>query len=389
MRVILLFLILFLFTFCSNEKLDGLWYGVIKDRYERNPVLIKFEKGYFIDYFSVDSDTTKYRYFGNKIYFRNFRNKKETLKISMKDHKLSIFDTKSDTLIVELKRVTKNNFVFDFLNDQTLIIDLPSGNGLKKVLGKTHRFENPLYLTYKDGDLTANFLDSTLIVDDFYYKYLRNKTKSLEMDLFNWKKYRISLIADKKIKISDLDLLKKQLKIAGFTSIDYFLKSNFYDRLNILSLKLMELSEDDMKKYEVEKDTLSIPLPPRIPSILSLQDNLLLVEFTNGVLKINDNTFTQIDFRNLIDSRIESDTILGVFYHFDQKSNYQDFININDQVINSIYDVRDRYLIEKYGIKFREDHRFKNDEIRDSQLKFPLIMGQLDMKEYEEIKNSL
>ena len=199
----------------------------------------------------------------------------------------------------------------------------------------------------------------------------------------------MSLIADKNIKISDLDLLKKQLKIAGFTTIDYFMKSNSYDKNNIFSIKLRELSDEEMTKYDVQKDTLSLAMQPIVKSALEFKGHLLLVELNNGAIKINDKTFTDKEFKDLINPTITSDEELVVLYHLTEDSVYQDFIHINDLFFNAIYDARDKYLTKKYGFNFREDDRFKGEEIHESQIKIPCISNQLTEVEYKKIKYSL
>ena len=374
---------------CSNKDLDGLWFGQFENYTGRDPVLIKFENNDYIEYFSIDSDTLKYKYFRNKIYLTNRHNEKNQFKISLENNELSLFDSKSDTLIVKLKKIKESNFVFDFLNDKSLKIELPSGKGLERTFGYSHRFNNPLYLSYKNNKLVANFFDTSISVDSNYYKFLIKKINYTGREMFEWEKNNVSLIADKNITGSDLDLIKKQLSIAGYSSVDYFLKSNSYDKINFFSLRLLDLSAEEKDKFNIKKDSFNIPLPSRIDGAIALKERMLLVEINKGIIKINNKSITNDQFKNIIDSRIKSDTVVGVFYHLNNGSVYQDFININDKVINSIYNARDNYLNEKYGIKFREYHRFKNEEIRSSKIKIPLIIGQLNSDEYEKIKNSL
>lgn len=386
MRIALTFLILILFSSCSNnDELNGFWYGAVKTNQERFPILMKFENGNFIDYFSGDYDTIKYRYFRNTFNFKNYMNETKKYNTSLINNELSFFDSESNSLMFKVEKIKESNFVFDFLSDKSLIIDLPTGKGLEKSF-RTHRFENPMYLSYKNQKLTANFLDTTMIVNNRYHEFLRDRLKSLEMDLFEWEIYRVSLIADKNIKISDLDLLKKQLKIAGYTTIDYFMKSNSYDKKNIFSLKLKELTEEEITKYDVLKDTMSLVMPSIVKSALEFKGHLMLVELNNGEIKINDKTITDKEFVDLIYKKIESEEDLVVLYHLTEGSVYRDFIHINDLYINVIYDARDKYLTNKYGFNFREEDRFKGKEINESQKEIPLIINQLTEVEYEKIK---
>ena len=384
----LLLLILILTLSCENDKLDGLWYGEFKGIAGRNPILLKFENKTIIDYFSYP-DTTRYKQFGNKIYFKNSLSEKRELKISILNDELILFDSKADTLIVKLKRKQGTNFIFDYLNDKGLNIDIPSGQGLERTFGLSHRFTNPLYLSYKNNKLVANFFDTTVSVDSNYYKFLFNKIDSTGQELFEYEKNNVSLIADRNIKNSDLNLLKKQLKIAGYSSIDYLLSTDSYDKINYFSLRLKQLTSQEKNQFNIKSDSLDIELPSGVESALFHKEKILLLEVMNDSVKINNTVTSNSEFKSFIDSKIKSDTVIHVYYYLSENSVYQNFIDINDDVINSIYNARDNYLYKKYGFKFREYNRFKGEEIKKSQMKIPLILGQLNSSEYKKIKNSL
>ncbi len=396
MRIILTILVLTLFLSCSNKKLDGFWFGSVKVDLGRYPSLIRFENDELFDYFSMENlvyhDTIKYRYFWNKLNTTNSQYKRKQYKIYLNKTELSFFDSKSDTLNIIYNKKKEDNFVFDFLNDKSLLIDLPTGNGLVRTVGRSHRFDNPLYLLYKNNKLKANFLDTTLSVENNFLEFLRNKMKTMRMDLYyNWERSSVSLIADKNIRNSDLNLLRKQLKIAGFARVDYFLKSNSYDKFNIFSSKLKDLSEEELSKYNVPIDSLleSITMPSIYETVSNFKDKLLLVEIDKNVIKLSDSIISDKEFKNLITpSKLPGNNLL-ILYYLTENSVYQDFIHFYDLILNSYYDERDDYLMKKYGVKFRDGNVISRKEIRDANINIPLFLSQLDKEEYEKIKYQL
>ena len=213
--------------------------------------------------------------------------------------------------------------------------------------------------------------------------------KSLEMDIKQWERYRVSLIADKNIKISDLNLLRKQLKIAGFSYVHYFLKSNSYDKFNLFSYSLKELSKEEISKFNVIPDSLELSIP--LPSVFEMASNfkgqILFFEIDKNIIKLNDSIITDSQFKNLILSKDLSKKDIYILYYLTENSVYQDYANFNNLLLNCYYDARDHYLMNKYGIKFRGNKRF--DVKRDARINIPLILSELDKVEYEKLKYSL
>ena len=391
MRISYICFILILFLSCSNnEKLNGLWYGEFKTKQGRSPALVKFQNGNFIDYFSGDYDTIKYKYFRNTFRFKNFMHEKMEYRVKLNNSEMFLFDSKTDSLIVKFNRREQNNFVFDYLNDKSLILDVPSGIGLENTFGRNRRFGSPLYLTYQNNKLVANFLDSTSHIDTTYYKFLIPKIEYSEHEFIDLKIPNVLLISDKNIKISDLNLIKKQLKISGFSNVDYFLKTQSYDKLNTFNLRLQSLSEDDYDKYYAENDPRRIPVPFLSPLQLALKykENLFLIKINGSSIKLNDKVLTRDALNQRIKNKILSDKDLNILYYITDSSNYQDFISFNEVILNAYFDLRDEYLIEKYGVKFR-GYRSMDDKVREAYNAYPLILQQIDSSEYEKIKYSL
>lgn len=386
MKNIFLILLVFLLLGCTNNKeLEGYWYGESKYKFDRSPTLIKFKNSTLIDFFGVTIDTVNYTRIQDIIRLQLGENEVHEFKIKLNKDKLSTFDSQSDSLIINLKKSEKDNFVFDYLNDKSLIIDLPIGRGLKKTFGHQISLNRPLYLTYKDNKLASNFLDTTVIVDSNYYKFLfsQNVPKYIEDRYLNSQK--ISLIADKNIKISDFNLLINQLKIVGYSRIDYFMNSDSYDKVNLLPFRLRYLTQDEFEKYNTNENPL-FPVPPSTLEYLSqIKDTLLIVEVDRNIIKFNDSTFTEDEFKEFLETKISVDSKFHISYYITDNSTYQDFINFNDIVLNSYYDLRDGYLISKYGFSFRKNHGIYSKENQDAQKKYPMRFGRINLEEFDKL----
>lgn len=384
-------LLIFLLTCCSKKKeLNGYWYGEFKFDKERSPALLKFENNTFIDFFSPFNDTIVYKSYGNKIYFNNSFNEKRELKIKLKNNELSTYESKSDSLIIILKRRVSDNFIFDYLNDKDLVIDLPTGKGQERTLGQSVYLKRPLYLAYKNNKLTANFLDTSVTVNSDYHKFLISKMDSLdETDKYS-NINKISLMADKDLKIFELDLLTTQLRIFGFSRIRYFLKSESYEKVNAFDFRLKALTDDEYDFYNIKENPLRIPPPPsHVEYIAKSKDKLRLIEVDGDKIKLNDSILTENDFLKLLIPQMTSDSDLNFAYYMTDGSTYQDFIHFNDVILNAIYNVRDSYLMNKYGVKYRKMYGFGSEKNREVETKHPLKLFRLDLEEYKKLKYNL
>jgi len=390
MKIVITTLLIFLLTSCSNNKdLEGYWYGEFKFNKERSPALLKFENETFIDFFSPYNDTVVYKRSGNKIYFENDSNERREFKFKINNDELSTWEPKSDSLIITLKKRKSDNFIFDFLNDKNLILNLPSGKGLKRTLGHSIQLDKPLYLAYKDDKLTVNFLDTSVTVDSKYHKFLRSKgTYSSEYES-SLAVNRISLIGDKDLKISDLDLLRKQLRIAGFSKVYYYLKSESYDKVNVLYSRLRPLTEMEFIEYNTKENSLRPPPPSIIDYLPNFNGELLIVQVNGNKVKVNDTIVLENELGELIKSKILSDKKIAILYYISDNSTYQDFIRFNNVVYNTFYDARGDYLMEKYNIKFRNNFDSTSEEIIEVKRKYPLFFWQIDSLEYKKIKYNL
>jgi len=384
-------LLIFLITCCSKKKeLNGYWYGEFKFDKERSPALLKFENNTFIDFFSPFNDTTIYKSYGNKIYFDNSFNEKRELKIKLKNNELSTWESNSDSLIVILKKRVSSNLIFDYLNDKNLVLNLPEGKGEERIFGQSVYLKRPLYLAYKDNKLTANFLDSSVTVNSDYHKFLFSKLDSMH----EYDKYssinRISLIADRDLKISDIDLLTTQLRIFGFSKIRYFLKSESYEKVNTFDFRLKVLTDDEYEIYNIKENSLRIPPPPsHLEYIAKSKDKLRLIEVDRQKIKLNDSIVTENDLLKLLMPQMTSDSDLNFAYYMTDGSTYQDFIHFNDIILNAIYDVRNDYLMNKHNTKYSKVGGFGSKKNREVETKHPLRLIHLNLKEYKKLKYNL
>lgn len=391
MKHVIPILLIFLFISCSNEKeLEGYWHGEFKSDGRRSPALIKFENGSFIDFFGLSNDAIAYKRIGNKIVLEDmvFNDNQHEFRIELNNNKLSTWDS-NNNLIISLKKRSEDNFIYDYLNDKSLIIDLPLGRGVENKFGQLNQLKWPLYLTYKNDNLVANFLDTTVIVNSNYHKLLRKKKVSFKENESSLFSNRIALIADKSVRVSDIDLLREQLRILGFSKIQYHLKSESYDKVNILTSRLRELNEKEFNEFNTKEN----PLPPSptsfIDHIPSFTGELMIVNIDGNILTANDSVVSLNKFGEFIQPKILSNRELAIFYYISKNSTYENFIQFNEIVYNTYYDVRDDYLMKKYHLKFRSNYNSRREEIIEAKKKYPLIFWQMDSLEYNKIKYNL
>ena len=71
------------------------------------------------------------------------------IKIKLSKDELRLTNPETNYKYNPLKKNQEDNFIFDYLNDKRLKIDLPTGIGLHRNLGQYSYFKNPLYLSYR------------------------------------------------------------------------------------------------------------------------------------------------------------------------------------------------------------------------------------------------
>lgn len=384
------FLLILLLTFCTKkQELDGFWHGELKFGNERNPVLIKFNNDSIIDFFNPFIDTIIYKRSGNKINFQNKLNEEQELKISINENELSIWKLKSESLFITLKKRNSKNFIYDYLNDKSMILNLPNGKGIIRTLGNNFYLDRPLYLINKENLLIANFMDTSVSVNSEYHKFLRSKGTYLSDFESSLEKNWISLIGDKNLKVSDINLLTKQLRLAGFSKVYYFLKSESYEKVNILPSTFRALTELDYKEYNSKIHHLRPPPPSIINHLPNFNGELLIAKVERNRIIVNDKIFNIKSFNDFIKSKILADNKVAIIYYISDNSSYQDFIDFNGTVYNIYYDLRDEYLEKKYKINFRDNFDSTIEEIIEVKKKYPLFFLQIDSLEYKKIKYNL
>jgi len=370
MKNCLLILISFLFINCSkNEKLEGFWYRKSKDN--NYPALLKFENNKLIDYFY--NDTLKYSYFGDKLILKNEFNEKRNIKIKLDNSKLILIEPISDSIISEYKRKKLNYFINDLITDKLFKIDLPSGNGIQRMYGQTNLFE-PLFISYQNGILIADFRNEKIPVDKGFYKGLIEKGK---YNFYEKDFIQISIIADKNIKIKDFELIKKQLKLANYNRVELILDNNKYEFIKSFRLKLPPLLEKDLNEYGIEpKEYILPPAPAKFD-----EEHTLLLEIGNKDIKINNVIVNEENLKRKIQERIKTDSEFNISYSFTDNSVYQDYIKALDIVYNSIIDLRKTYLKSKYNIDYYSNDYDNRKKLIESKEKFRFSFFNIDNAE--------
>ena len=382
MKKYIYFSIVFLILSCSNKKeYQGVWYGKIAfDETQFIPVLIKFERSYYIDYFSVPFDTLEYTVKGNSITSKsNILDEEYHFKLYRKGDNLIVKYPQSDRQL-ELNKCIESNFVFDYLFDKTLKIELPKGNAKEKVFGKDFNFHRPLYLSYKAEKLVANFFDTTVVVDNEYYKFLLKK--QLQEPEREWFLYPVTLIADRNIKISDLDLVKRQLSLVALNNINYILESGKYETVQLISMKTPPLPVSEYEKFSIPEFRLPPP-PPPLPKFDSefVKEHSILFELNKEKVLYND---TEAEVKKLIQEKAILDSNLTILFYSNENLVYQDYILFVSTVFDTFYELRDQYLTDKYGL-----NNYSSEQIDEAKKKYPIILRELKEEEYKKTKYNL
>ncbi|QCX38778.1 hypothetical protein FF125_10150 [Aureibaculum algae] len=369
---------------CANEvDIDGYWQGHFTFPKERVPALIKFENGKFIDFFGVYNDTVEYKRNDDKILFGNATTRSGVFKIKVNKNELTTFKNETDSIFVSLKKKQAERFIFDYLNDKNLKLELPDGHGIKRNIGPKY-FRNPLYLSYIDSNLVANFLDTTVHVNSKYHILLRKLSDYSNHYENSLHINKVTLIIDKNLKMSDVNLISNQLRLAGYLKVYYYLKSDSYEKINFLSTKLRPISEIDYHKYNSEENQLSPPPPSFLLDYF--KGEILRLYIDKNKVTLNDTIININKLNEFMKLKLLPNKELGVFYQISESSTYQDFIRFNDVIYNAYYDIRNVYLLQKYNISYRDNFDYDKDEIIESKKTFPMFLKQIDSIEYEKVK---
>lgn len=384
----IIFISIFLIVSCTKHTdFEGYWYG----RYERDniilPILVQLSDKKYIDYFAFPFDTFYYRKFGNKFQIKHeFQHPEYNFKITLKGNELLYYLLPSDTFIFKLNKSSSTNFFFDYLTEKRLKIDLPKGNGRKQVLGENHRIINPLYYTKIDNDLIINMNDTTQKLNSDFYKYLLNYKSKISSTLFS---YSISLIADNKLTMNEIDSLLRQLSIACYVNIFFILHSDNYEKVNYFSNRLLVPDESEFSKYGIDNFKIILPPPqPPEPENEYLIKHGFFVEFSKGKILNNNKVISSFKFKELVKQSILSDSLSIVVYYIDNNSSYQDYIYLRDNIENVYFDLWDDYLLEKYSTNYRDIRGYDNRN-HEAYKKYPLRTWRLDSTDYIKIKYAL
>jgi len=381
MKNYFIFLISILLVCCSKtEKLEGFWYNRGELEHGDSPKLLKFEDNKMID-FSATFDTLSYTSFRNKLFLTNKRNERSSVKFELEESKLVFINTKTDSVLYEFQKKESHHFIQDILEDKSLEVNLPSGDGIEKRYGETNLF-TPLFITYKKDILTANFGNETIAVKNGFYEFLSKKLKYRFTEL-NF--IKVHIIADKNIKIQDFEFIKEQLLLAGCPYIKLCLKNNTYEFIKSFGMRIPLPSygctpslPGPNKNYD--KDDGSIRLddifysgPPLPPPPIRNKENTLMLEIGKNTIHINNKAISKAELKNKIQERSLKNSELTISYSYTNTAVYQDYITTLNIVNNSIVDLRKIYLKNTYNIDYDFPAYNQKEEINESKQKFPFI----------------
>ncbi|WP_196886512.1 hypothetical protein [Aureivirga sp. CE67] len=371
-QVLILFLLLTTLISCTKKvKMDGFYFGEI-GKENKYPTLIKFDHGKFIDYNYSPYNYFTYTQNGNSFELKNELNETSNFDIKEQNNLYSLFV--KDTLISVFEKQKSTNFVFDNLKDKQIQINLPTGD-TKEVNFKSHDFRKLIYLGKKDDDLVVSFKDTTMKLSADFKEFLNNyysNDELLEFPFFNF-----NIIADKNIKIKDLNYLKKILKTYETHFFNYFLESSKYDKVKKVSMGLKNVYSSLYNFELAEKVGPSIPRPP----LPYREDHHFKIKFSNNQLYLNDTLITKKTLEKTLKNEIENyPTKTFISFYISEDSKYQDFIDLSLFLHNIYLDFRDSYSEKIYNLKY-EDLKDKS-KIKDLQKKYPKLLYEIDSTSY-------
>ena len=374
----------------KRETMQGQWIG--KTRYEGYNYysLLTFTDSFYTDNFAVPYDTFDYEINESRLVGIG-RNLKHEYKFELqkKPEELFYYFPNSDSSLTRYSKRASNNFTLDLLDDKEIGINLPKGNGTKRLIGDDYRIQEPLYFGYKNEELVINFCDSTFRLNNTVYKRILNYISILDEKEKPF--FTIDLVSSKDIPITEINKLYEQLKIAQIYRINHILHYSKYDSLNLLYQLLFPLTYEQLIKYrpaEIKKNHRLMPIIPELPSSEYLKEYGILLFAEKSQIFKNTEPIQLEDLKELIIEKYQKDSILELPYYLSKKSNYQDYISLVSCCQSAIRELRNDYLVNKYGLKY-DDFNTTDDQRRESRKRFPLRLREIDSLQYEKIKYAL
>ena len=407
-KTVLGIIILLLFSCSSKKEIQGYWIHEDVTNNITSHSLIKIEDGKFINYSRYTNPNDTMRYFiESDLFIARSNNCDFVSKYTISPSELKLFNIESDTLISIFKRSKEKQAVFDLLNDKRFITDLPIGKGMLSKFQNNDPVTFFVYLKYIDGKLTTNYNDKIISLDsDFYLEILM---PSIYEEIYT----SHFIIADRNIKMKDILFVEEQLKFAGYERVSYLLESSEYDKVNRLSMLMRPLEKSIRDEYRNKRseyfkkrdsirknnykesrikgleivtsdyeDYEEIALLEPAQSTFN-KDNTVLLKIEEQAMFLNNKIISRVELKKILKEKLSKNPITQVFYYVDDNATYQDYINVLDDVQNTIIEIRTDYLQLKYKLKYGEyfDEN-KRKQVQESKTKFPFIFWQIDLKEY-------
>lgn len=365
-----LFIILtFMIVVGCTEKveLDGLWQGQRVIESPLTPSAIKIEDNLIIDIYSnYVAEFTRDR---STLFWKDGNGDQGKIDYELVDSTLYFYVADTDSLISKFERPKSKNIIDDIILNKSIDIQLPEGKGVLNQTVMIDNLRHSVYVYYKNHELTINYKGIDYPVDDSLFKVFKEELNFSIIGIDDMKAY---LIADKSIRLSEIELIKQHLKAGGYTNITFLLSTNGdYQSINSLSLRLEPLIKKDSIKYNLKQQEVD-----RYEGIPEFKKNsTLFLNFNGSNLNISSQSHSIESFqKEFVDKNYKEDTV-QILFSFDDKADYQVYITALDVVYNSIIGLRKSYLKEIYNIDYHSDLPEDEKFIQESIEKFPLIFA--------------
>jgi len=331
------------------KELAGLWKNETTDSYG---YLIKFtEDKFFILEDQVKLKEYNYKIKDNKIVLFASNSEPIELKYKINNNKIKIWWNDSNSS--EFTKTNFENSLDIFLADKGLKITPPTVKNYKNL----ERLELCLFVAIQD--------DKVMVQNQV------GAFSDLE-----------KLILEEKSKFNQLDLNLVTIQLAIDENTEMKQVSELYEilrRNNLLKVAFICYPDNNSTGLNSPHTSFTRKLPPMDAETLEAEDlPAMSIDFLEIDATIKENTPEII--KPKVSQLITSSKKYIICLSFDNSTPYKDYTEYNDMVWTVIYDFRNQYALEKYGIEYKQ---LGKDFQKEVKKKYPIILSQRNIDELE------
>jgi len=367
--LVISFLAFFSVSCSDGIEIKGYYVGIEENNSPNEHDLLYINDNILIDHFDRLYDSCSYTKKENIYFFECSSFEEFQCRIVANHDTISFYGANSDSLGKRYKKSQSSSYLFDYPYEK-LDFQLPQGQGEVKTIGSSYEFKQPLYF-YKseEGELMVNYLNETFQFNEAFY--------NLESEFPRMN--TVSIIADKTLLMTDMKELFDHLKLLGKFKVDYMLEHPVYEEVNFISSLIPPMTNEEIERFSHLNFT-----PPPAPrmGLEELRNHGVLFDFSNNLKESCQ------QFKEHYEIKTQADSNTLILYHLAENSTYEDYINFLSTARNTCLDLRDNYLMKKYGKTYRELSKSWNEKamIKEACKRYPYRLIEIDSAELNEIK---